>query len=216
MAAQHKYKELSESITKGLDNMEKCSLLNSIFPLLDNDLVLDPNIKDAYAKSKWAPNFFKKGMKSLQALFNKYKHEPLADVPAPINTPPLILSLRQIGTYGYIYMRDAVKLSLASEAFSAIQNPCQELDDYLSSGPVGVEDIVTWWGDYLAIQGSAVSSERAFSSSGITTTAHRNRLLPETIEALRLLTSEYHKGHISAATEAACVALRAQALATIQ
>lgn len=33
-----------------------------------NYLVLDPNLKDAYAKAKWAPNFFKKGMKSLQKL----------------------------------------------------------------------------------------------------------------------------------------------------
>lgn len=56
--------------------------------------------------------------------------------------------------------------------------------------------------DYLAIQGSAVSSERAFSSSGITTTARRNRLLPETIEALQLLKSGYREGHISAAGEA--------------
>lgn len=57
--------------------------------------------------------------------------------------------------------------------------------------------------DYLAIQGSAVPSERAFSSSGITTTARRNRLLPETIEALQLLKSGYREGHISAANEAA-------------
>lgn len=62
--------------------------------------------------------------------------------------------------------------------------------------------------DYLAIQGSAVSLERAFSSSGITTTARRNRLLPETIKALQLLMSGYGEGHISAAAEAARVATR--------
>ncbi|KIK32327.1 hypothetical protein CY34DRAFT_31057, partial [Suillus luteus UH-Slu-Lm8-n1] len=45
--------------------------------------------------------------------------------------------------------------------------------------------------DYLAIQGSAVTSERAFSSGGITGTTRRNRLLPTTFEALQLLKSGY-------------------------
>ena len=56
--------------------------------------------------------------------------------------------------------------------------------------------------DYLAIQGSAVPSEHAFSSSGITATAHHNALLPETFGALQVLKSAYHQGHISAITQA--------------
>jgi hypothetical protein len=40
--------------------------------------------------------------------------------------------------------------------------------------------------DYLAIQDSAVASERSFSSGGITGMARRNCLLPETFEALQL------------------------------
>jgi hypothetical protein len=36
--------------------------------------------------------------------------------------------------------------------------------------------------DYLAIQGSALASERAFSSGGITGTTRRNSLLPTTFE----------------------------------
>jgi hypothetical protein len=56
--------------------------------------------------------------------------------------------------------------------------------------------------DYLAIQGSAVSSERAFSSSALTATAHCNCLLPDTFGKLQLLKSAYHEGHISTAGEA--------------
>jgi hAT family C-terminal dimerisation region len=56
--------------------------------------------------------------------------------------------------------------------------------------------------DYLAIQGSAVASERSFSRGGITGTARRNCLLPETFEALQLLKSAYCQGHISATTQA--------------
>jgi len=56
--------------------------------------------------------------------------------------------------------------------------------------------------DYLAIQGSATPSERAFSSGGTTGTAKRNRLTPEAFEALQLLKSGYRKGHLAANKEA--------------
>ena len=56
--------------------------------------------------------------------------------------------------------------------------------------------------DYLPIQGSAVPSERAFSSGGITSTLRRNSLAPSTFSALQLLKAAYNNGHISAVSEA--------------
>ena len=56
--------------------------------------------------------------------------------------------------------------------------------------------------DYLAIQGSSVPSERAFSSGALTGTSLRNRLTPEIFEALQILKSAYRNGHIGAAEEA--------------
>lgn len=56
--------------------------------------------------------------------------------------------------------------------------------------------------DYLAIQGSSVPSERAFSSGGLTGTSLRNRLTPAIFEALQILKSAYKNNHISAAQEA--------------
>ena len=56
--------------------------------------------------------------------------------------------------------------------------------------------------DYLAIQGSSVPSERAFSSEGLTGTSLRNRLTPATFEALQILKSAYRNHHISATQEA--------------
>lgn len=56
--------------------------------------------------------------------------------------------------------------------------------------------------DYLAIQGSATPSERAFSSGGLTGTKRRNRLKPEVFEALQLLKSGYRNGRISASEQA--------------
>ncbi|THG95518.1 hypothetical protein EW026_g6148 [Hermanssonia centrifuga] len=75
-----------------------------------------------------------------------------------------------------------------------------------------ITDPVHWWGahssqypvlsriarDYLAIQGSAVASERAFSSGGRTGTALRNHLASATFEALQILKSGYRDGIVSA------------------
>lgn len=46
--------------------------------------------------------------------------------------------------------------------------------------------------DYLAIMGSSVSSERAFSSAGITISKRRNRLKPDIVEALQFRKSLIH------------------------
>jgi hypothetical protein len=56
--------------------------------------------------------------------------------------------------------------------------------------------------DYLAIQGSAVPSEQAFSSGGLTVTACQNRLLGDIFEALQILKSRYRNGHIRASEQA--------------
>ena len=56
--------------------------------------------------------------------------------------------------------------------------------------------------DYLAIQGSAVPSERAFSSGGLTATSRRNKLSVRTFESLQLLKSAYRNGHMVAAEQA--------------
>jgi hypothetical protein len=56
--------------------------------------------------------------------------------------------------------------------------------------------------DYLAIQGSSVPSERAFSSGGLTDTSRHNHLTPAAFEALQILKSSYKNHHISAAHDA--------------
>lgn len=56
--------------------------------------------------------------------------------------------------------------------------------------------------DYLAIQGSAVASGHAFSSSKITGTARRSRLNAQTFEVLQLLKDGYRTGAISASEQA--------------
>jgi hypothetical protein len=56
--------------------------------------------------------------------------------------------------------------------------------------------------DYLAIQGSAVPSERVFSGGSITATRRRNRLTTQIFAALQRLKDAYRDGRLSAAAEA--------------
>ena len=60
--------------------------------------------------------------------------------------------------------------------------------------------------DYLAIQGSSVPSERAFSSGGKTGTLDRNQLNTKTFEATQILKGAYKNKHIDASEDAAVVA----------
>ncbi|KDQ48915.1 hypothetical protein JAAARDRAFT_144238 [Jaapia argillacea MUCL 33604] len=78
-----------------------------------------------------------------------------------------------------------------------------ELDEDIPEGM----STVKWWGlnahrfptwasltcDYLAIMATSVSSERAFSSAGITITKHRNRLKGDIVEALQALKCAYRR-----------------------
>lgn len=47
--------------------------------------------------------------------------------------------------------------------------------------------------DYLAIQGSSVPCERAFSDAGLTDTKRRARLLPENFGAIQTVKGRYKK-----------------------
>ena len=60
--------------------------------------------------------------------------------------------------------------------------------------------------DYLAIQRSSVSSEKAFSAGGRTGTVDRNQLGTKTFEALQTLRSAYKNKVVSALEEATAVA----------
>ena len=58
---------------------------------------------------------------------------------------------------------------------------------------------ITW--DYLAIQGSSIASECAFSSSWLTGTYLRNHLKTNTFEALQIVKSANCNGIINASDE---------------
>lgn len=82
--------------------------------------------------------------------FDKYRTKYQTAQPVSAIAPePAANSSRRVGTYAYSYMRDAVKS--ASDDVNANRSPQQELEDYLASGPVEVDDVVAWWGVSLLL-----------------------------------------------------------------
>ena len=57
--------------------------------------------------------------------------------------------------------------------------------------------------DYLAIQGSSVASERAFSSAGLTDDVRRNRTENEVFGKVQILKFAYKTNFLNATDEAA-------------
>ncbi|KDQ54243.1 hypothetical protein JAAARDRAFT_135765, partial [Jaapia argillacea MUCL 33604] len=208
-----KFLTIKPSLQAGLDNLgkwyRKTDNSDAYFICLDFEM-LNPSIKMAYFVDKWDAKWVEAGKKSLESRFNKYL---VAHSNAEVNTAtsgePLPSTARPTaGCYGSSWMRSAVQAHQAASL--ANQDPYQELKSYLEAPLEDLDDgeVVRWWGhhiltypilswmaqDYLAIPGSSVAAEQAFSSGGITGAARHNHLLPDVFEALQLLKSTYCNG----------------------
>ncbi|KIL55647.1 hypothetical protein M378DRAFT_57305, partial [Amanita muscaria Koide BX008] len=97
---------------------------------------------------------------------------------------------------------------MVSTTFNNTTEPWMaEFNQYLKTVEAIADDvdIVSWWGlnapryptwaslarDYLAVMASSVSSERAFSSAGITISKRRNQLKGDIVEALQCMKVVY-------------------------
>jgi len=206
MASDPQYTPIADAIQQGLKNVEKYYKETSESDVYFICLVLDPNYKLAYVEGKWSPEELESGV----AAFDKYYQPPVS---RGQGLTPAVSQIQE-AHYGEAWMREMIA---ARQNNRARHDPRDELNAYLSSSLEVVADIIAWWGihslqyptlsriarDYLPIQGSAVPSEQAFSSGGITSTIHRNSLMPSTFSALQLLKAEYKNGHVSAVSEAA-------------
>lgn len=137
-----------------------------------------------------------------------------ANGPREASARPATTTITRDLSYGAAWMRQAVEDRVVAESANA--NPRQELLNYLSS-PLDFKctDLIGWWKyhrteyptlarlarDYLSIPGSAVASERSFSSSRHIGTDFRNSLGTDTFEAVQIVKAGYKAGLISAADE---------------
>ncbi|KIL66524.1 hypothetical protein M378DRAFT_75115 [Amanita muscaria Koide BX008] len=217
MTLDPEYAPVSAALKKGLEKINKWHQVVETTNMYFICLALDPCVKLEYCRNQWDSGKFSKGERAFQNVFDIYAgcyqvHKPAGTkssmVPAPMPQ----------GTkgYGMSFLQKAIQAK--QSASQPILNPHQELVDYLAAPleDITTTDIVHWWGyrqvqypilsrmarDYLAIQGSSVASERAFSSGGLTTTLLRNKLKPEHVEALQMVKNGYKNGWINATKDA--------------
>lgn len=221
MAEQPRYRNVRDAITNGVESLEKW------YRKVDGSsdayficLVLDPNVKDLYCRSRWSADQYDAGMERLKELFDQYYTPPTSPTTSAsthmVSESEVTASTSASIRYGGSYLLEAVQSFCQEE--KAAGSPRDELKLYLESGPEPTNDVIGWWGrqtesryptmrriarDYLAIQGSSTPSERAFSSGGITGTARRNSLSADIFEALQILKSAYRNQHVAAVYQAA-------------
>ncbi|PSS37546.1 hypothetical protein PHLCEN_2v622, partial [Hermanssonia centrifuga] len=216
MVKEPKFAKISFAIEAGLEKLRKWYKAVDDSDMYFICLALDPTYKIEYTKQNWDNHHHQNGMVAFRKTFDTYaeQYEPKTTKQAVAAQSTQITISRG---YASAFAQRAVVARL--ETGKILHNPQHELDDYLEAplkDPDKITDAIAWWGihssqypilsrlahDYLAIQGSAVASERAFSSGGRTGTALRNQLAGKTFEALQILKSGYRDGVISAAQEA--------------
>ncbi|KAJ7023358.1 hypothetical protein C8F04DRAFT_1401738 [Mycena alexandri] len=153
-------------------------------------MALDPTIKDAYFRTRWERAHFKKAIKQLEQVFDKYYAETPAESVVPATSTSVEDSTLP-GRYGSSFLLDAVKSAQRDKRVVVSTRRAKSLLLHHSRRP----RILHWWGhntsdptlgrmarDYLAIQGSSTAAELGL----------------ELFEALQLLKSAYRNRHISA------------------
>ncbi|KAF5313763.1 hypothetical protein D9619_013714 [Psilocybe cf. subviscida] len=186
-----KFYPIYEAIIAGLEKLDKWYHEISKRETYYICLVLHPSMKDLYCKAAWSSDLCSQGQKSLEKIFDQYYIPPKKTTTARSRENALGLVSQSFSGYGSDFIMSQLSQSTPQEPFTSASNPRQELTDYLGAlREPSVVDPIKWWGyhslqyptlsriarDYLAIQGSSVASERAFSSAGITDDVRRNSL----------------------------------------
>ncbi|KIP03169.1 hypothetical protein PHLGIDRAFT_78013 [Phlebiopsis gigantea 11061_1 CR5-6] len=208
MAKNPRFAPVEHGIAAGLKKLQKYYRNLDQTDMYFICLALDPSIKDEYTKNNWDEEYHDSGMASFKDAVTSTSSSQ-ASTSSSQTEPVASESSSQTRGYGSTWMRKVLSSRISSERDA--YDPFDEVRRYFNSPlePEGT-DPIAWWGlhsaeyvvmshmarDYLAIQGSSVASEHAFSSGGRTGTALRNRLTPETFEALQILKDGYRTGII--------------------
>ncbi|KAJ7809562.1 ribonuclease H-like domain-containing protein, partial [Mycena olivaceomarginata] len=192
---------LNEALEKVNEYYEKTSTSN----VYTFAMVLDPRKKLAYFTKNWDKELQAAALANMEETFQQRYLElhanKAAQTPALFSQQPQApdkSGLRELTPDG-----DEDEPKLAEAHLDPTKPWRDEFQSYLDARESVPEGMTTieWWGhnyhrypvwgslarDYLAIMASSVSSERAFSSAGITISKRRNRLKGDLVEALQVL-----------------------------
>ncbi|PPR07905.1 hypothetical protein CVT24_002800 [Panaeolus cyanescens] len=184
-------------------------------------MVLDPRKKFAHFERNWGTDLVNDVKSTVQTKFIEQYNKLRSPPSAASSSSQVSITRDQRNRADNKARHGARRAKIASlsddedelEPSSSLPyNPlepwCSEWDAYLNTHEVVPQTmgIVQWWGlnasryptfaslarDYLAIMAASVSSERAFSSAGITISKRRNRLKGDVVEAIECLKCIFH------------------------
>ncbi|EJD38510.1 hATC-domain-containing protein [Auricularia subglabra TFB-10046 SS5] len=223
MLANPHYASVHAGLERGLANLRKWYRLTDETDIYFVCMILDPTIKLEYFIHEWDKEW-------IDAHRQRFDETVRPHPPASPSThsstsffcfanQPLEQSSSNRGHYGAAAVARARQVRAERER--ANYKAVNEVERYLTAPLEMAEDdvnfdVVRWWGhhqskypvlaliarDYLAIQGSAVASERVFSGAAISVTKRWNRLSARMISALQRLKYAYRDGRLSAVEEA--------------
>ncbi|RDB14951.1 putative AC transposase [Hypsizygus marmoreus] len=200
-----KYEDFSTALTAGLEKIEEYYEKTSESHAYTFAMLLDPNTKMSHFEKHWEKDLQDEVLESAEEIFKERYIEMYGAAGAPRQRS----SAHQSKIARLLAENSSDDESTDDEAGpqpTAGQESkpwLQEFNQYLKSTdtvPKGMT-VTRWWGmnaqrlpmwgslarDYLAIMGSSVSSECAFSQAGITISKRQNRLHEDIVEALQFL-----------------------------
>nr|VWO99711.1 Uncharacterized protein [Ganoderma boninense] len=168
-------------------------------------MLLDPSQKNTHLKKHWDSELYKAAMKRAEDIFRERYEEMHVS-----SSTQLQWLFQQLSDDDSDEDGDDAQASPLASGMRPSEAPtesdgeawCREFNLYLDAlDYLGERSIVEWWGinaarypvwaslarDHLSIMASSVSSERAFSSAGITISKQRNQLKRDIVDALQSL-----------------------------
>ncbi|EMD32480.1 hypothetical protein CERSUDRAFT_32068, partial [Gelatoporia subvermispora B] len=214
-----KYSDFKPGLSAGLRKVEEYYERIADNDTYIMSMVLDPARRLAHIQENWSEDLYREALALVKKLFRERYMElnvqTGSGAPVPSARSDLSSSQRSRGAAlaalsgdesdgGGIRQRASQVQSANEDIEVACDRAFRKYLDYDEGLPTGMSR-VEWWGlnghhfpvwaslarDYLAVLATSVSSERAFSSAGITITKRRNRLKGDIVEALQVLKSAF-------------------------
>ncbi|KAF5343868.1 hypothetical protein D9758_015885 [Tetrapyrgos nigripes] len=198
-----KYTKFTDALNAGVDKLGNYYNKTSDSDAYVFSMLLNPNEKMGYFKANWDEDECKEVLAFTEQIF-KERYEEL-------NGKSALSQRRSLAKSDSTLLRELSddeddESTTQGSVWNSASTPepwHSEFNLYLSAidvVPTGMS-IVKWWGsrtstyptwsslarDYLAIMGSSVSSEQAFSGGGIVISKRRNHLKSDVVEALQFL-----------------------------
>ncbi|KAL1949584.1 hypothetical protein VTO73DRAFT_8465 [Trametes versicolor] len=215
-ADRPKYAEFTEALEAGCAKVKEYFEKTADSEVYTFALLLDPAQKTNYIRKSWGKDLLAETRAHAEEVYKArylelYGEEGQARAPARQSSftgasrtiRPLLRALPDSDSE----MDSDDESESEADGSESAKPWLKDFDGYLdSTDDLGGMSIVQWWGrnahrypvwaslarDYLSIMASSVSSERAFSSAGITISKRRNRLKADIVEALQCMKSMYH------------------------